>query len=107
MADDDISDVLSECSDISYFSDYDLDLEQESQSINFDLSNGSPLETNNFNVVHFNIDSILAEGRLEQSTKMCRILPISVLVITFFFAVAYNSQNKHIYNLQHLQNISN
>ena len=82
MADDDISDVLSECSDISYFSDYDLDLEQESQSINFDLSNGSPLDSKNFNVVHFNIDSILAEGRLEQLTKMCRILPISVLVIT-------------------------
>ena len=82
MADDDISDVLSECSDISYFSDYDLDLEQESQSINFDLSNGSPVDSKNFNVVHFNIDSILAEGRLEQSTKMCRILPISVLVIT-------------------------
>ena len=82
MADDDISDVLSECSDISYFSDYDLDLEQESQSINFDLSNGSPFDSKNFNVVHFNIDSILAEGRQEQLTKMCRILPISVLVIT-------------------------
>ena len=80
MADDDISDVLSECSDISYLSDYDDDLEQESQSINFDLSNGSPVDSTNFSVVHFNIDSILAEGRLEQLTRFYRSLPISVLV---------------------------
>ena len=82
MADNDISDALSVCSDISYLSDYDLDLELESQSINFDLSNGNPLDKNTFNVVHYNIDSIMAEGRVEQLTKICRILPISVLVIT-------------------------
>ena len=70
MADNDISDALSVCSDISYLSDYDLDLELESQSINFDLSNGNPLDKNTFNVVHYNIDSIMAEGRVEQLTKI-------------------------------------
>ena len=80
MDDDNFSDVLSECSEISYFSDSDLDFDLE--SVNFDLSNGSPIDANNFNVVHFNINSITAEGRLDELTDVCRILNVSVLVLT-------------------------
>ena len=82
MDDNNISDVLSECSDISYFSDYDLDFDLESDSINFDLSNGSPIDTTNFNIIHYNINSIMAEGRIEQLSNHCRLLNINVLVLT-------------------------
>ena len=79
ILDNDI-DLLSECSDISYVSDSDLDLELD--SINFDLSNGSPIDVNNFKIVHFNVNSILASDRLEQLSDVCQILKIQVLVIT-------------------------
>ena len=82
MDDNNISDVLSECSDISYFSDYGLDLDLESDLINFDLSNGSPIDTTNFNIIHYNINSIMAEGRIEQLSNHCRLLNINVLVLT-------------------------
>ena len=48
------SDVSSNVSDLSYTSDLDFDI----QSYNYDLSNGSPVDINNFNIVHFNINSI-------------------------------------------------
>ena len=57
MEENDISDVLSECSEISYFSDSDLDFDLE--SVNFDLSNGSPIDATNFNLVHYNNDAQL------------------------------------------------
>ena len=76
----DVSDLLSECSDISYLSDFDLDFEQD--SVNFDLSNGSPIDTANFKIVHFNVNSILAPDRLEQLSEVCQILKINVLIIT-------------------------
>ena len=67
MTDSDLSDI----SDISYISDLD---EYECQSLNFDLSNGSPIDANNFNVVHYNINSITAEGRLDQLSDSCTTL---------------------------------
>ena len=44
MYDDSLSDVSSILSDTSYLSDF----EDECQSFNFDLSNGSPINLNNF-----------------------------------------------------------
>ena len=36
------------------------------QSITIDISNGSPLNDDNFLVLHYNINSITAEGRLDE-----------------------------------------
>ena len=80
MEENDISDVLSECSEISYISDSDLDYDLE--SVNFDLSNGSPIDATNFNLVHYNINSVTAEGRLEELSTVCRLMNIDVLILT-------------------------
>ena len=73
-----MSDILSECSDISFISDFD----DECKSRNFDISNGPPFDVNNFLVVHYNINSILAPGKLDQLTDKCIALKIDVLIIT-------------------------
>ena len=78
MNDECFSDVSSVCSDLSNISDLDI----EYQSINFDLSNGSPIDVDNFNIVHFNINSILADSRLDQLSDICKILNLDVLIIT-------------------------
>ena len=78
MDDESLSDVSSNVSDMSYLSD----LDNECQSINFDLSNGSPINVNNFNIVHYNINSITADNRLEQLSDICNTLNLAVLVIT-------------------------
>ena len=63
MDDVDIQDIIDESlSDCSLLSES----ENSPQSINIDISNGSPIDTGDLIVVHFNIDSITAEGRLEQ-----------------------------------------
>ena len=36
----------------------------------------------NFNIVHFNINSLLVPGKLEQLNDYCRILKVDVLIIT-------------------------
>ena len=77
-ADDDISDLLSECSNTSNISDFEDDF----NSINIDISNGSPIDTNNFIVVHYNINSILAPDRIEQLSDICRTLNIDVLILS-------------------------
>ena len=64
------SDLSSNISEISYLSDFD----DEPQSLNFDLSNGSPIDINNFNIVHYNINSITADDRLDQLSGICRTL---------------------------------
>ena len=61
-ADNDISDLLSECSDTSHISDFD----EEFHSLNIDISNGPPIDIDNFIIVHYNINSILATDRIEQ-----------------------------------------
>ena len=68
-------DSLSDCSFLSEPDDFP-------HSINIDLSNGCPLDKNDFIVVHYNIDSILAEGRLEQLGDVCRSMSVDCLVIT-------------------------
>ena len=78
LADSDISDLCSECSEISYISD----IEEDIRSINFDISNGSPININNFKVAHYNINSILAPDRIEQLTDVCRTLQINVLILS-------------------------
>ena len=60
MNDESMSDVSSNISDMSYLSD----LDEQCQSVNFDLSNGSPINVNNFNIVHYNINSITADFTL-------------------------------------------
>ena len=78
MTDESLSDVCSNISDVSYLSD----LDDECQSVNIDLSNGSPINVNNFNIVHYNINSITADNRLEQLSDICNILNLAVLIIT-------------------------
>ena len=70
MNDESMSDVSSNISDMSYLSD----LDEQCQSVNFDLSNGSPINVNNFNIVHYNINSILAPGKLDQLSDNCRLV---------------------------------
>ena len=78
MNDESLSDVCSNIIDMSYLSD----LEDECQSVNFDLSNGSPINVNNFNIVHCNINSITADNRLDQLSDICKTLNLAILVIT-------------------------
>ena len=78
MNDEYLSDISSVVSDLSYISD----LEDECESVNYNLSNGSPIDVNNFNIVHFNINSITAEGRLDQLSDICAILNLDVLILT-------------------------
>ena len=74
----DMSDLLSECSDLSDMSDFD----EECSSLNFDISNGPPININNFIIVHYNVNSILAEGRIDLLSDYCKTLNIDVLIIT-------------------------
>ena len=64
--------------DISILSNSD----EETQSISLDFSNGSPLPSTNFNIVHYNINSILASDRLEELSHVCSVLNVGVLVLT-------------------------
>ena len=72
-----MSDTSSICSDTSFMSDIDY-----VSSINFDLSNGSPIDINNVNIIHYNINSITVDGRIDQLTDYCKLLGIDILVIT-------------------------
>ena len=78
MADEFLSDCSSICSDCSYQSDLDTDC----KSRNFDLSNGSPINNENFNIVHYNINSILAHDKLEQLGSVSKLIGIDVLILT-------------------------
>ena len=80
MNDESFSDLTSNISDMSYLSD----LDDECQSINFDLSNGSPININNFNIVHYNINSITADNRLDQLSDITN-LKISIAVKHFIW----------------------
>ena len=51
-------------------------------SIAVDLDNGSPLDTSKFTIVHYNINSITCEGKLEELRETCSLLKNSVLIIT-------------------------
>ena len=51
-------------------------------SIHYDISNGSPFDNEKCIVLHFNINSILKDGRLGELQVICRALKVAVLVIT-------------------------
>ena len=78
IADSDISDLWSESSETKYISD----IKEDVNSINFDISNGSPIDIDNFKIVHFNVNSILAPHRIDQLTGCCRTLNINVLILS-------------------------
>ena len=48
----------------------------------FDISNGSPFSNDKLIILHFNINSILKEGRLGELQLICRVLNVAILVIT-------------------------
>ena len=73
-----MSDLFSDVSDISYTSE----LDDAPVSVKYDLNNGSPLERDKFKVVHFNINSITAESKLETLVDLCKTLNIHVLILT-------------------------
>ena len=54
----------------------------EPNSVNLNLENGSPLGDNNLICLYFNINSIAAEGRLEQLTSICKTLKVGCLALT-------------------------
>ena len=47
-----------------------------------DLSDGSPIDLNNFNIAHYNINSMTAFGRLDQLSDICATLKFDVLILT-------------------------
>ena len=75
---EDHTDALSDVSDTSYTSD----LDDTPQSLMLDLSNRSPLSANNITFIHFNVDSILAENRIDELTLVCQTLSVDCLVIS-------------------------
>ena len=56
--------------------------DEQPQSVNFDLLNGSPFEKNSFIAVHWNINSILTEGRLEELIENVNTLKCHVVILT-------------------------
>ena len=56
--------------------------DDQPQSINLDLSNGSPYGTNSFIAAHWNINSILKEGRIDELIQTVRTLNAQVLILT-------------------------
>ena len=46
------------------------------KSIAIDISNGSPINIDDFKIVHYNINSITAEGRLEELNSVAQSLKI-------------------------------
>ena len=56
--------------------------DDQPQSINLDLSNGSPYGSNNFIAAHWNINSILKEGWIDDLIQNVRTLNAKVLILT-------------------------
>ena len=76
LSDDDLDNV--DTADVSLVSVDD----DNPNSINVDISNGFPFGNENFIVVHYNINSITATGRLENLNHFCNLLKIDVLILT-------------------------
>ena len=51
-------------------------------SCNIDFVNGSPLSKDDFHIVHFNINSITADDKLDQLQEVTKNLNVAVLVCT-------------------------
>ena len=72
------SGAASDVSDTSYTSELD-DLPE---SRVFDFSDGSPLNPLDLIFVHYNIDSILAPGRIDELSDVCQTMSVDCLVIS-------------------------
>ena len=57
-------------------------LDNTPQSLQYDYSNGSPIDTDKFSVVQYNINSITADGRIQTLSDVCKTIDVSVLIIT-------------------------
>ena len=76
--------------DFDYCDDQsDLDLsfclsepDDQPQSVNINLCNGSPLNSSDFIVAHWNVNSILKEGRLDELFLSIQTLKAQVVVLT-------------------------
>ena len=76
--------------DFDYCDDQsDLDLsfclsepDDQPQSVNVNLSNGSPLNSHDFIVAHWNVNSVLKEGRLDELFQNIQTLKAQVIVLT-------------------------
>ena len=75
---DPLSDMDSICSDDSFTSD----LDDMPQSVRLNIDNGSPLNDRDFLCIHFNINSLRAEGRLDILTDICRTTKCDCLILT-------------------------
>lgn len=80
--DDDInvSDIYSNSSDCSSISDFDT----SPNSINIDIDHGlgSPLDKTKLTVLHFNVCSLTANGRLEELENILNKLEVDILALT-------------------------
>ena len=56
--------------------------EDQPQSVNVNLCNGSPLNSNDFIVAHWNVNSILKEGRLDEHLLNIQSLKAQVVILT-------------------------
>ena len=56
--------------------------DEQPQSINLDLCNGSPLDANCFIAAHWNINSILTEGIIDELLANVQILKANIVILT-------------------------
>ena len=82
MEGDDTIDFLCNESLDDSFCDSEPDIDDNPVSVNVDLTNGWPYSHDNFLVLHYNINSITAEGRLEELIDLISNLNVDILVCT-------------------------
>ena len=56
--------------------------DEQPQSVNNDIPNGSVLNPSDFSGAHFNINSIRAPGRLEALNDFAKVLSLNFIVLT-------------------------
>ena len=54
---------MSDCSSVSSNCSYQSEINEEHKSINFNLNEGAPIDTNDFNIVHYNLMITLRGAR--------------------------------------------
>ena len=82
MEDNEPFDFLCDESLDASFRDSEPDFAVNPESVNVDLANGWPYTKDNFLVLHYNINSITAEGRLEELSEVISNLKVDILVCT-------------------------
>ena len=55
--------------------------DDQPQSINIDISEGSPLNSQDFTGAHYNVNSILAAGRLDHLSQISQTLSVDYMII--------------------------